>query len=73
MEPSKVHISGMDVEVEKDIFNKSITVNFTVGRQKIGFVRFTRMTDTTYLFELNIKGRKVGLTYTIPQNEAIPK
>jgi hypothetical protein len=44
-----------------------IKLDFFVARQKVGFVQFTRLTDATYLFELNVKGEKVGLSYTIPQ------
>ena len=68
MDPSKVHISGMEVDVTKDIFTKTITVDFFAGgKKKIGFVRFSKLTDATYLFELNVKGKKVGLHYDIPQ------
>ncbi|KKN64506.1 hypothetical protein LCGC14_0491190 [marine sediment metagenome] len=68
MDQIKTHISGMEVDVTKDIFAKNITIDFFAGgKQKIGFVRFSKITDATYLFELNIKGKKVGLSYTIPQ------
>ncbi len=39
---------------------------YRVGKQKVGYVRFTRLTDSTYVFELNVKGQRVGLSYEIP-------
>lgn len=44
---------------------KQIETVYRVGKQKIGYCRFTRLTNATYLFELNVKGEKVALTYTI--------
>ena len=76
MEARITNREGMKVTVDSDLnileqgpFHaaKKAEVGFYITEQKIGFVRFVRLTDATYVFELNIKGQKVGLSYTIPQ------
>jgi len=77
MEPSKItNATGMKANLTGDMSGaerkftlaaQKIKVDFFVAKEKIGFVKFTRLTDATYVFELNIKGKKVGLSYTIPQ------
>ena len=44
---------------------KQIRVDMTVGHQRVGYVVFTRITDASFLFELNVKGERRQLSYTI--------
>lgn len=64
MKPSKADIEGMRITVSESILNKNITADMMVKGQKVGYVRFSRVTESTYLFELNVRGKRVGLTYT---------
>jgi len=44
---------------------KKIRVDLSLGQRKLGYVLFSRLTDATYLFELNVKGEQRSLAYTL--------
>ena len=51
---------------------KQIRVDLSLGERKLGYLKFSRLTDVTLLFELNVKGEMRSLTYTLGEGHGDP-